>query len=655
MPTRRVLPAAIVGATAAAVGFAWTCWFAAGYTLADSVDAYLLTNSALAVTFGAFGALVLGNRPRHPIGALFAGIGVCYALSLVGLAVISGVFELSAGLERAVTLASIAVWTPGPAIFLPLIIQLFPDGQALSRRWRVLIPVTVVAGVGFGLAMVLDQSALTQMPIADTRPVLGGPAGAAVAAAAPAAFLATAVTVLLSLIVMGLRLRRSRGVPRLQLLWLLWAVAVFVVLNTQRILTTDGPVLLLLTLPLIPAAATVAIVRHQLYDIRLVINRSIVYALLSVGVVGGYLAVIAVLSPLAGNQLSVSPVVATGVIAVAFAPARGLLQTTVDKMMYGRRRDPADAAATVGVHLSEGLGVVVRAVREALRLPYAAVVSGEAVMAEDGDSPTVRHAIALDVGDGEPADLVVGLRGGETAVSAADVRALHLLASPVGVALQAVRLTAQLRESRATIVSAREEERRRLRRDLHDGLGTALTAVTLKADAAHNLRSADPDRAAQLVLDIRADLTAAIADIRRLVYELRPPDLDELGLIGALRQRAEQSWPRVGTGFVVTVDSDPLPSLPAAIEVAAYRIATEAVTNALRHAGASRCRVALWVDGDVHVEVSDNGGAADRPWRPGVGLRSMHERATELGGTVTAGPVEHGGRVYARLPLVEQP
>jgi signal transduction histidine kinase len=412
------------------------------------------------------------------------------------------------------------------------------------------------------------------------------------------------------------------------------------------LVTADGPILFLLTLPLIPAAATIAIVRHQLYDIRLVINRSLVYGLLTVGVVGAYLGIVAVLGALAHDRLGRSPLVATAVIALAFAPARSALQGAVDRVMYGRRRDPAAAAALVGAQLGAGLQDGLQAVRDALRLPYAAVVTGERTVVESGSPPAVHHAVALEVGDGDPADLVVGLRAGETRVSTADARALNLLAAPVGVALRAVRLTDELRESRARIVAAREEERRRLRRDLHDGLGTALTAVTLKADAAHNLRH-DPDRSGPLLLDLRDDVAAAIADIRRLVYDLRPPDLDELGLVGALRQLAEQSW----RPLVVRIEAEQLKALPAAVEVAAYRIATEAVTNSVRHGAATECVIRLDVDAALQLSIQDNGTDGRRSWRPGVGLRSMHERAAELGGTVTAGPVPAGGLVRVRLPL----
>jgi two-component system, NarL family, sensor kinase len=651
MSANRAGPIAACAAAIVVVAASWVSWFVGGHTMADAAGSYLLTNSAMAVAFSAFGALVLTHRPSHRIGLLFAAYGGCYALSVACLGVRSGAFALSPGWDRAIDLVGITVWIPAVTVCLPLILQLFPDGTPLSRRWRPLVVATVLLLL-LTPTLTLAPGAIDGEPIADHSPVLPEAAGRVVGALVPVFVIVQALVLLASLVILVLRAYRSGGAQRLQVMWLLWAVVLFVVFNAQRIVTTDGPILFLLTLPLIPAAATVAIVRHQLYDIRLIVNRSLVYGLLTLGVIGSYLGIVAGLSALADNRLSArQSLIATAAIAIAFAPARSGLQRLVDRLMYGQRRDPAAAAARVGVRLGAGLDGVLRAVCEALRLPYAAVSADGRLVATYGESRELRHTVALEVADGPPADLLVGLRAGESRLSAADGRALDLLAAPIGVALQAVRLSEQLRESRTRIVAAREEERRRLRRDLHDGLGTALTAVTLKADAAHNLKSVDPQRSGQLLLDLRADLTAAIADIRRLVYDLRPPDLDELGLTGALLQRAEQSWRRPDASFVVTIDApDPLPLLPAAIEVAAYRIATEAVTNTLRHGDASSCQVSLRVDDALHLEITDNASGRS-PWRHGVGLRSMHERAAELGGSLTAGPTDQGGRVHALLPL----
>ncbi|WP_248960758.1 sensor histidine kinase [Sphaerisporangium perillae] len=650
MSAKRPGPIVVFAVTMAVVVASWVSWLAGGQTVADAAESYLLTNSAMAVTFTAFGTIVLAHRPRHRIGSLFVAYGGFYLASVACLGVLSGVFTLSPGWERAVDVFGITVWVPAVTVCLPLILQLFPDGRPLSPRWRPLVVATAALLV-LTPALTLAPGAINAEPIADRSPLLPEAAGRVVGALVPVFVGADALVLLAGIVALGLRAYRSRGTQRLQVMWLLWAVVVFIVLNVQRIVTTDGPILFLLTLPLIPAAATVAIVRHQLYDIRLIVNRSLVYGLLTFGGIGAYLGIVAGLGVLARDHLPANSLVATGVIAVAFAPARLGLQGLVDRLMYGRRHDPAQAAAQVGTRLGAGLDGVLHAVCEALRLPYAAISADGRLIAMYGERPEVRHTVALEVADGPSADLLVGLRAGESRLSAADGRALNLLAAPIGLALQAVRLSEQLRESRTRIVAAREEERRRLRRDLHDGLGTALTAVTLKADAAHNLQSSDPPRASRLLLDLRADLTDAIADIRRLVYDLRPPDLDELGLVGALRQRAEQSWRREATPFTVTIDApDPLPSLPAAVEVAAYRIATEAITNTLRHGDAGSCRVTLRADGALHLEITDNGSGRG-PWRHGVGLRSMHERAAELGGSLTAGPTDRGGRVHALLPL----
>ncbi|GAA3261523.1 sensor histidine kinase [Dactylosporangium siamense] len=643
-------PAVLAGAVVAWVAAVWGMWFAGGLTFADSSDAYLLNNSVMALAFTAFGALVLTYHPGHRIGRLFVAYGLCYAASLAALGLLSGWLTLTPGWQKAIDVFGIMIWTPAPMICLPLILQMFPDGTPLSPRWRALVPVTVALGLLFPVLMVLAPDALANEPIADRRP-LAGPAVTELAGTLlPVDVLAIGAGALLSVVVLGLRVWRSRGKQRLQLLWLLWAIGVFLVLNLQRVVTADGPIIFVLSLALIPAAATVAIVRHGLYDIRVIVNRSLVYGLLTAGVAGAYLGIVAALGAVADEHDLAGPIVATGAVALAFAPARSRVQTAVDRVMYGGRADPAAAAARVGSRLTGGLDGVLRAVCESLRLPYAAVSADGQLVATYGELPEMRHSVPLDLGDGPPADLLVGLRAGERRLAAADRRALELLAAPIGLAVREVRLSGELRESRTRIVAAREEERRRLRRDLHDGLGTALTAVTLKADAAHNALRADPDRAGELLLGVRRDVTGAIADIRRLVYDLRPPDLDELGLLAALRQRAEQSWVREVT---VTVDApDTLPALPAAVEVAAYRIATEAVTNTMRHGGAATGRIRLRVDGgSLHVEVSDDGTGDGEPWRHGVGLRSMHERAAELGGTLTAGPTDAGGRVHATLPL----
>jgi len=193
-----------------------------------------------------------------------------------------------------------------------------------------------------------------------------------------------------------------------------------------------------------------------------------------------------------------------------------------------------------------------------------------------------------------------------------------------------------------------------LRRDLHDGLGPTLTGMALAADATANLVETDVAQARTLLDGLSRDSRQAIGDVRRLVDDLRPAALDELGLVGALRQRAEQTVRRAdGEVVQVTVEAtEPLPALPAAIEVAAFRIATEALNNVVRHSQASRAVVQLRLGKALEIEVVNDGPTLNGTWRPGVGLQAMRERAAELGGICEAGPTPEGARVYVSLPLV---
>jgi signal transduction histidine kinase len=218
----------------------------------------------------------------------------------------------------------------------------------------------------------------------------------------------------------------------------------------------------------------------------------------------------------------------------------------------------------------------------------------------------------------------------------------------VGIAAHAARLTADLQRSRERLVSTREEERRRLRRDLHDGLGPQLATFTLKLDAARNLLASEPEAASSLLLELKTQTQDTIFGIRRLAYELRPPALDELGLTSALREQATA----YGPAFSVEAHEE-LPPLPAAVEVAAYRIAVEAMTNTARHARARVCRVRIAPsDRELEVEITDDGVGLPDGCRAGVGLSSMRERAAEIGGTCEIESMPGGGtRVLARLPL----
>jgi signal transduction histidine kinase len=296
---------------------------------------------------------------------------------------------------------------------------------------------------------------------------------------------------------------------------------------------------------------------------------------------------------------------------------------------------------------------VLQGVCETLRLPWASLRVEDGVeVASFGRPADASEQVPLEHEGQRVGALLVGVRSGEDALGVADRQVLEVLAAPVAVALHAVLLSQELQRSRERLVAAREEERRRLRRDLHDGLGPVLTAVTLKADAARSALEVAPDRTDGLLAELRGDANQAIGDLRRVIYDLRPASLDELGLLGALSQQIDQF---ARQGLSITLHAPPaLPVLPAAVEVAAYRICTEALTNVARHAYAHHVSIVVAIDGALCLEVRDDGTAStangDR-WRPGIGLMSMAERVAEVGGTLQADPTPTGGRVSASLPL----
>jgi signal transduction histidine kinase len=248
--------------------------------------------------------------------------------------------------------------------------------------------------------------------------------------------------------------------------------------------------------------------------------------------------------------------------------------------------------------------------------------------------------------------LLISPRSGERKLSKADQRISSLLADLLAVAVQATQLAGELADSRADLMTARHEERERLRRDLHDGLGPALTGVMLKAAAARRLATSEPDTSAELLRELERNVATAIADVRGLVDELRPPVLAGRGLVAALQDYVDSVQTPSGPRLQLSTDGvSDLGHLPESVEVAAYRIVTESLTNVLRHANADSASISLRIhDNKLQMKITDN-GVLQKAWTDGVGLSSMRRRAAALGGSVAAGPAESGGEVRVTLPL----
>jgi signal transduction histidine kinase len=426
----------------------------------------------------------------------------------------------------------------------------------------------------------------------------------------------------------------------------------------------------LMALPF-PIALGLAVHRHHLFELDAVVNRSLVYGGLTAGVIATYAATVALIGGfIPRNAPFAVALLGTGAVALVALPLHDRLQRSVNRLMYGDRDDPEGALRRLGRRLEASIDpqtvmtTLVDTVADALRAPYVAIE-----LERDGESrvEAAHGAVPLDAAgprelDGVPivyrgrpiGRLVLSPRAPREAFSAADERLLADLARQAAPTVEAVRLTADLRRSREELVATREEERRRLRRDLHDELGPSLAGSVMKLGAARSLMASDPERASVLLDDLESDVRGMIEEIRRIARDLRPPALDELGLVGVLRMRMATFEAAPNDGPRVTLDApDDLPPLPAAVEVAALRIVLESLTNLARHSRASRGAVRLAMDGDwLTVAVADDGVGMAEDSTPGVGLASMRQRADELGGSLQVEPTGGGGTtVIARLPV----
>ncbi|HET7168655.1 MAG TPA: histidine kinase [Candidatus Limnocylindrales bacterium] len=497
----------------------------------------------------------------------------------------------------------------------------------------------------------------------------------------------------------------ERARRRLATLGLAGSAALGLVLFMGPVLLTGRPLLPdaaigLISLPM-PMTLALAIVHDRLFDIDVVIRRTLVYGGLTLGVVVAYLVAVTALTRILGPQEYAASLLATGLAALAALPLRDALQHAVDRLLYGQRDQPVRVMRRLGMRLewatdpAGAFPAVVETLADALRLPYVALeVAGELgspgdpggqrgpgtvggpeapesagaplLVAEHGRPPADVHILPLVHGGERVGRLLLGLRAGESAFSPTEAALLADLARQTGAAVHAQRLRDDLARSRERLVVAREEERRRLRHDLHDGLGPTLAAIAMRAEAAAIHLDTDRSAADADLAAVADDAHAAVADLRRLVDGLRPPSLDQLGLARALHEQVERlsAVGPDGNGPTVTFETTParLPALPAAIEVAAYRIALEALTNAIRHAGARTCAVRLVADDRLTVEVADDGqgladgGPGDARELPatgrGTGLESMRRRAAEVGGVLSIEPAgSRGTIVRAQLPL----
>jgi signal transduction histidine kinase len=649
--------AALVGLAGVIVAVAFD--HAGAASTADAIAAALAVGVVAMV-----GVVVSSVVPDNHVGwLLIAGAaagGVGSGLTEAG---VYGVVTSPGSVPGANWLAAVGPPVRG-AGWLTLVVAvpaLFPDGHLPGRRWR-RFGVLVGAAVGLPVvASLLQEDAGENRLTGRFTSPLAGPAP--VADALPVlAVLCVVVAIIGAVTGLVVRWRRDGAEVRQQVTLLALAACPPALLLPLAVLVPAVPswTFAVAVLPL-PLAIAVAVLTHGLYDLRRAASRGTVWLLMTVVVAVIYAAVVVAASALAQDRRSWwPPALAATAAALLVVPIRDRLQRRVNRAVYGRALEPYEVLTALGAQL-DGVADPSRVIADTagqiateLELDDLAVRRADGSLLLGGASPggappTVveLRAFAGPVGSLE-------FRSPGRHLSARERQLIDDLARHLGHALHALTLREAVQTARERLVVAREEERRRLRRDLHDGIGPTLAALTLRVRTATTVLPDDAERARLQLTEIGEQIRRTVTEVRRLVEGLRPPALDELGLVAASTQALQALARDCGLTLTVEVDQE-LPALPAAIEVAAYRIALEAVTNVVRHARATTCRVRFsCMDTTLSIEIEDDGTGILEPRRIGTGLDSMSERAQELGGELSL-TSDAGVTVRAYLPLPASP
>jgi signal transduction histidine kinase len=631
------------------------------------------------VSFAAFpviGYVLTTRRPENAIGWLMLGIGAFFGLTALLTSV--GEYLFHSG-HRHVGLVLFAFDSPSwvPIVVLPVtfLLLLFPDGHLPSPRWRWFAWVIGISLTVVYLAILLDPAPVEESIAPSTPNPLGIQSLGPFLDVAQTLILVIPIGVIGSLVSLVLRFRRSSGIERVQLRWLLTSAAIVAVLYSTAMIASLGSswggdqpgwvsVLQTIVIPafvLIPIAIGVSILRYHLFDIDVVINKALLVGALAVFITVVYVAIVVGVGTLVGGQASpFLSAVAAAVVALAFQPLRRRAQRIADRLVYGKRATPYEVLSEFSEHVGqtyandELLPRMARALAEGTGAARADVWvrAGEELRPEAAwpeDAPALQ-ARPIATADGEVTAtsmletvrhrgellgaLSIEKRPGES-LTATEEKLVADLAAQAGLVLRNAGLTQELlrtieelRTSRQRLVTAQDEERRKLERNLHDGAQQQLVALTVKLGLLGRLVEKDPAQAGSIAAQLQGDATEALEELRDLARGIYPPLLADKGLVAALESQARKSV------VPVEIEADGIGRYAREAEAAVYFSCLEALQNVAKYASASRATIALSDgDGQLRFSVSDDGQGFDASASSyGTGLQGIADRLAALDG-----------------------
>lgn len=644
------IAAGVLGVLLALVGFG-LAWGPGQRSLTGLVHDNTLNNAGNGVWISVLAIVLLRTRPGNRIGWVVLALALANSVTMFGngWALASYHWDLPAR----PFFAWWGAWPWAPAFLLgsSLLLLIYPSGHTVSRFGHRLAVASLVSAGGLTIGMsLLDQPYDSVVNGRDlgVNPISQGHLQTPLVVVTIVSALLGVIVALLTWGHTARRLWRAASPEREQLAWLTVAVVPELV-----VAPLNSPWIEFVTNVLTAVALAIGIVRHQMFDIKLVLRSGLVYGTLTALSIGAYFGVVGLITTVTPTG-PVPTLFAVAVVGLLVVPAHRLLQRFFGRLVYGDRGDVMRALRRVGDGMrtggeADGLRPMLAGIATALRSPRVAVQDTEGLVSEvgavAGGHPELR--VPLEYAGVPVGELIVSGRTERDRFGRADRRMVTALSGPVAAAVHAARSARELELSRARVLAVREAERTRLRGDLHDGVGPSLSGISLGLEAARGAVDTSPERVPEILDVVHREVASLVAEVRGIIDDLGPVEVD---LVGSLRRQVEAAG---ASGLCVELEHPDLPICAApAVAVAAQRIAAEALSNAVRHAGARRITVSVVDAADaLTVRVADDGcgSVAARPG--GVGLSSMRERAEAVGGTLRIDATPGSGtRVLAVLP-----